>query len=82
MSDRIEVRHDWYGCETGCCGTRAVIVYGDGDDAREGRGAFEFSHMTKDEALEFGRKFAKEIKADVEVIVGDLRCFDEQMEQP
>lgn len=25
MSKRIVVQHDWYGCDTGCCGTKFVF---------------------------------------------------------
>lgn len=77
MSKKIVVQHDWYGCETGCCGTAFVFF----DDDVEFDRDWEFEHFTKEEA--HGEATTKRATRgdewnDVPIELGELRCFDEQ----
>lgn len=53
----VRVYHDYYGCETGCCGHRLEITLPDGTE----REVFEFDHPGGDEAKAWAREFAEDI---------------------
>ena len=76
MSKKIVVQHDWYGCDTGCCGTAFVFK----DDEIEMHRDWEFEHFTKEEArCDAATKRAKrgDEWSDAEIELGELRCFDD-----
>ncbi len=53
---RVRVFHDYYGCDTGCCGHTVMLT---GDDDTE-RSHFEFMHPNGEVLASWAREHAEE----------------------
>lgn len=58
-SERAVVIHDFYGCDTGCCGHTIVIYRG----TTEVRRKFEFDHPGREGSEQFARDFVAQYNA-------------------
>lgn len=54
-SRRVVVFHDFYGCDTGCCGHQAVLYEGTTEISK---GRFEFAHPYGSSSEEFAKSVA------------------------
>lgn len=63
MATQIKVSHDWYGCETGCCGHRVTRTDDDGNE--DEKWFFEHPRVGGD-ADDFARKLVSMAWPDLE----------------
>jgi hypothetical protein len=75
----IYVKHDWYGCDTSCCGTSFELVDGDPnepDEVMNISSKFKFCHLDEEDAIETTKEVAKKQNWKYEeIIIGNLKCY-------
>ncbi len=60
---KVYVVHDYYGCDTGCCGHKAVAEDGEGNVCQSN--TFNFSHSYDQDHEEFAKALAAEHFPDI-----------------
>lgn len=73
--EKLVLRHGWYGCDTGCCGTELVLIV-DGDE-QERRWSFDHpdgEHEAREMAERLREEFGDE-HAETAIEIGDIACF-------
>ncbi len=66
--------HDFYGCESGCCGTRFILV-DENDIAIERKWDFDHYYKEDGESVEYWVKSMSEWDVPVRVDLCKLDCF-------
>lgn len=62
---RATVKHDYYGCDSGCCGHR---VYGYDERGNEACSRFEFDHPDKSGDVAWARQFVAAVFGNPDIL--------------
>lgn len=71
---KVAVKHDYYGCDTGCCGHSIYLYDADGEEL--GR-HFDFDHPHGEDHEAWARKFADGLFPNAEFDLAEMQIVDD-----
>ena len=70
----VTVKHDFYGCDTGCCG-HSIYLYDEND--HEVARAFEFDHLCNETKEEFCRDLSEQHFPGISLRLEECEAVDD-----